>query len=79
MPRALWWPYGGVLFLMREVPLYKRDFLNKLKWKTFMTLQGYLAQKKQPPPPGPPLGPRHGRTVGSYGEAFSYERGTPVR
>ena len=22
MPRALWWSYGGVLFLMREVPLY---------------------------------------------------------
>ena len=27
---------------------------------------------------GPPYGPRHWATVGSYGEAFSYERGTPV-
>ena len=25
MPRALWWPYGGGLFLMIEVPLYGRD------------------------------------------------------
>ena len=22
MPRALWWPYGGRLFLRSEVPLY---------------------------------------------------------
>jgi hypothetical protein len=22
MPRALWWSYGGGLFLMSEVPLY---------------------------------------------------------
>ena len=26
----------------------------------------------------PPRGPRHRATVGSYGEAFSYERGTPA-
>ena len=23
MPRALWWPYGGLLFLMSEVSLYR--------------------------------------------------------
>jgi len=22
MPRAIWWSYGGLLFLMSEVPLY---------------------------------------------------------
>jgi len=26
------------------------------------TIQGYLAHKKPPPPPGPPKGPRHGPT-----------------
>ena len=41
-------------------------------------LQGYLAHKKPPPPLGPPQGPRHSPTVGSYGEAVSYGRGTPV-
>ena len=41
-------------------------------------IQGYLAHKKLPPPPGLPQGPRHIRTVGSYGEAVSYGRGTPV-
>ena len=40
-------------------------------------LQGYLAHKK-PPPTRTPLDPRHGPTEGSYGVAFSYERGTPV-
>ena len=28
-------------------------------------VQGYFAHKKQPPPPGPPWGPRHIPTVGS--------------
>ena len=32
MPRALWWPYGGVLFLMSEVPLY-RDRIRSLVGK----------------------------------------------
>jgi len=41
-------------------------------------LQGYLAHKKTPNPLGPPEGPRHSPTVGSYGGAVSYERGTPV-
>ena len=34
--------------------------------------------KKQPPPLGPPWGPRRSPTVGSWGSAVSYERGTPV-
>jgi hypothetical protein len=36
------------------------------------TLQGYLAHKKPHPSRSPP-----GPTVGSWGGAFSYERGTP--
>jgi len=42
------------------------------------TLQGCLAHKKTPTPLGTPWEPRHGPTVGSYGGAFSNERGTPV-
>ena len=34
-------------------------------------VQGYLAHKKQPPPLGPPQGPRHSPTVGSQGGAVS--------
>ena len=30
-------------------------------------LQGYLAHTKTPPPLGPPWGPRHRPTVGSWG------------
>ena len=41
-----------------------------------LVVQGYLAQKKQPPL-GPPYDPRHGPTVESQG-VVSYERGTPV-
>ena len=41
-------------------------------------LQGYLAHKKQHPSLGPPYGPGKSLTVGFKGEAFSYERGTPV-
>ena len=41
-------------------------------------LQGYLADKKMLPLRGPPWGPEHRPTAGSYGVAFSYERGTPV-
>ena len=44
----------------------------------FRTVQGYLAHKKPPPPPGPPYGPSHMPTAGFQGEAFSYERGNPV-
>ena len=28
MPRALWWPWGGGLFLMSEVPLYRYNSLG---------------------------------------------------
>ena len=41
-------------------------------------LQGYIAHKKQPPPLGPPQGPRHSPTVESWEVAVSHERGTPV-
>ena len=41
-------------------------------------VQGYLAHKKQPPPPGPPKGPRYNPTVGSLEGGVSYERGTHV-
>jgi len=41
-------------------------------------VHGYLAHKQQHPPLGPTQGPRHSPTVGSYGSAVSYERGTPV-
>ena len=41
-------------------------------------LQGYLAQKQTPTPLDPPWGRRHGPTLGSLGDAFAYERGTPV-
>ena len=41
-------------------------------------IQGYLAHKKTPIPLGTPWGHRHRLTVGSYGEAFSYQRGTHV-
>ena len=46
---------------------------------TWRAVQGYLAHKKPPSPLGPPYEPKHGPTVGSYGVAVSYERGTPVR
>jgi len=41
-------------------------------------IQGYLAHKKTPTPLGPPQDPRHRPTVGSYGVAVSYTRGSPV-
>ena len=41
-------------------------------------VQGYLVHTKPPFPLGPPYGPTHRPTVGSWGGAFSHERGTPV-
>jgi len=41
-------------------------------------VHGFLAHKKPPPPLGSPQGPRQRPTVGSWGKAVSYERGTPV-
>ena len=52
--------------------------VNDLPLNTNSCLQGYLAHKKPPPPLGPPEGPRHKPTVGCYGRAVSYERGTPA-
>ena len=43
-----------------------------------LDVQGYLAHKKQPPPPGPSQGPKHELTVGSWGGVVSSERFTPV-
>ena len=56
MPRALWWPYGGGLFLMSEVPLYQvrgvvpagGAFAEAVR--SVPPLQGCLAHKKCPPP-----------------------------
>ena len=42
-------------------------------------LQGYLAYKKTHPTPRPSYGPRPRPSVESWGDAFSYERGTHVR
>ena len=41
-------------------------------------IQGYLAHKKSLTPQGPPWAPWQRTTVGSYGEAFSYELFTPA-
>ena len=51
-------------FLMSEAPLYARcrEELHDFP----------------PPPLGPPRGPRHMPTAGSWAVAFSYERGTPA-
>ena len=46
--------------------------------EAFHPKQGYLVHKKSPSPLGPPQVPRLRATVGSYGGAISYERGTPV-
>ena len=69
---------------MSEVPLYvstlgvsPRGPSHRRPCLT-LAIQGYLAHKKPPPHLGPPKEPRHGPTVGSYGETVSYERGTPV-
>ena len=40
--------------------------------------RGTSLTRNRPPPLGPPQGPRHSPTVGSYGVAGSYKRGTPV-
>ena len=43
------------------------------------SLQGYLAQKKQPRLLGPPDDPRYSPTVGSWQGGVSCEQGTPCR
>ena len=52
--------------------------LRSVFWARWCPVQGYLAHKKRYPPLGPPSGPRHSPTVGSWGSAVSHERGTPV-
>ena len=53
MPRALWRPYGGGLFLMSEVPLDVCDVRLELAWDA-RGMHGHLTHKKPPPPLGPP-------------------------
>ena len=60
----VWWVYGS-------------GSGYTLNLKPFNT-QEYLAHKKQPTSLGPPEGPRHSPTVGSWVGAVSYERGTPI-
>ena len=65
------------LIAAAHAPLLHRNPLRQTP-RPWHTLQGYLAHKKTPTPPGPPKDPRHRPTVGSEGGAFPYERGTPV-
>ena len=44
----------------------------------FVIIRGFLAHKKTPTPLGPPQGPNHSPTVGTYRAAVCYEQGTPV-
>ena len=44
---------------------------------SLMAYRGTSPMRNSPPPLGPPYGPRHRPTVGSWGGAVSYERGTP--
>ena len=48
------------------------------KWQETCDLQGNLAHKKQSPLLRPPRAPLQNPTVGSWGGAVSYERGTLV-
>ena len=45
---------------------------------SLMAYRGTSPMRNSPPPLGPPYGPRHRPTVGSWGGAVSYERGAPV-
>ena len=50
MPRALWWPYGGGLFLMSEVPLYGLG-----RGELEGAFRRSAAERETAPPPvGPP-------------------------
>ena len=55
-----------------------RKFGERRRRRSPDVLTGVPRTKDPPPPPGTPEGHRHRPTVGSYGEAFSCERGTPV-
>ena len=50
-----------------------------LRWVLGLRVyRGTSLIRNRPPPLRPPQGPRRRPTVGSWGEAFSYEPGTPV-
>ena len=55
---------------------YLAHNLNPKKWN--ITLEACKIENKTPTPLGSPYAPRHRATVGPYGGAVSYERGTHV-
>ena len=57
---------------------WELHLLGLLKLLNLLEAQGYLAQKKTPTPLGLSQDPRHRPTVGSWGGAFSCQRGNPV-
>ena len=46
------------------------------RWVGNVSSTGVPRSQHPPPPLGPPQEPRHGPTVGSYGVAVSYKRGS---
>ena len=67
------WSRGRKCLLPRDqTPEGRRSRGTFMKKRGFV-IQGNLAHKKTPTPLGPPKDPRHRPTVGSRGEAFSYE------
>ena len=61
------------------VNIWHRQLLdNCVMPKVTVLVQGYLANKRTPTPRGPPQDFMQRPTVGSWGVAFSYKRGTPV-
>ena len=60
----------------RLSPAARRATAREVGLPAGRALQGYLTHKKSPPPPSRTTRPRP--NVGCEGEAFSYERGTPV-
>ena len=80
-PWEIGFPYPGSListFLANILPLSlpwpefsaERPCVKEPYWWRSLAVQGYLAHKKTPTPPGPPYDPRHRPTVGSWGIAF---------
>ena len=68
---------GGGQFLMSEVPLYADHVLSSSVSVRLTDYRGTSPIRKRTPL-GPPYVPRHSPSVGSWGVAVSYERGTPV-
>ena len=68
MPRDIWWPWGGVRFLMSEVPLYTHGGARPADADVGHSGRGYMATsliRNCPPPIEPLYGPRHGLIVAS--------------